>query len=100
MSTGTIIDGEPNVVCKALALKRALIETVSDAGPTAIDPASMALLTQIVDLQFMNKFGQGVTANNPTRINPGSARTGNFYTAKVEEHLADIDRRLKALGGS
>jgi hypothetical protein len=100
MSIGTTIDSEPNVAATALALKRALIETVSDAGLTAIDAQTMALLAFTVDLPFMQKFGGGVTSHNTTRTTPGSPRTGNFYTAKIEEHLADIDRRIKALGGT
>jgi len=100
MSIGTIIDSQPNTACTVLALKRALIETVSDAGLTAIDPQTMALLALQVDLPFMNKFGGGVTSHNTTRTTPASARVQNFQVAKVEEHLADIDRRLKALGGS
>jgi hypothetical protein len=100
MSVGSTIDAEPNAVCKALALKRALIETVADAGATAFDPVSMALLTQAIDLNHMNKFGGGVTGHNTTRTAAGSARVQNFQVAKVEEHLADIDRQLKALGGS
>jgi len=100
MSIGTVIDAQPNTACTVLALKRALIETVADAGLKAIDDQSMALLTQIVDLAFMGKFGGNVTSHNTTRTTPGSARVQNFQVAKVEEHLADIDRRLKALGGS
>lgn len=100
MSVGSIIDGEPNAVCQALALKRALIETVSDAGATAFDAKSLALVTQVIDLNHMNKFGGGVTSHNTTRTAPGSTRVQNFQVAQVEEHLAAIDRQLKALGGS
>lgn len=100
MSVGSIIDGEPNVACQALALKRALIETVSDAGIKNIDAKTLALLVQPVNLEHMMKFGGGVTSHNSTRVNAGSARVQNFEVAAVENHLADIDRQLKALGGS
>lgn len=100
MSVGSIIDAEPTAATKALALKRALIETVADAGASGIDPQTMALLTAQIDLLHMNKFGGGVTGHNTTRTTPASARVNNFAVAKVEEHLADIDRRLTALGGS
>ena len=100
MSIGTTIDGEPNVACQALALKRALIETVSDAGLKNIDDTTMALLNKQIDLVHMFKFGGGVTSHNGTRTNAGSARVGNFAVADVENHLAAIDLQLKKLGGS
>lgn len=100
MSIGSIIDAEPNVAAKCLAIKRALIETVSDAGTKNIDAKTLALINKNVNLDLMLKFGGGVTAHNATRTIPGSARVGNFEVAKVEEYLADIDRQLTALGGS
>jgi len=100
MSIGSVIDGEPNVACQALALKRALIETVSDAGLANIDSKTMDLLMKQIDLRHMFKFGGGVTSHNTTRTNPGSARVANFVVQDTENHLADIDRQLKALGGS
>lgn len=100
MSIGSIIDGEPNVAAQVLALKRALIETVSDAGVKNIDAKTLALLVQPVNLEHMLKFGGGVTSHNTTRITTASARVSNFEVAQVENHLAAIDTQLKALGGS
>src|SRR3954469_21950130 len=100
MSVGSIIDAEPNPACQALALKQALIETIADASLKAIDDGTMALLVKPVNLQHMNKFGGGTTSHNATRTNAGSARVGNFEVQAVENHLADIDRQLKKLGGS
>ncbi len=100
MSVGSTIDGEPNVAAKALAIKRALVETVSDAGAGAIDDTTMALLNQPVDLLHMYKFGGGVTVHNTTRTTLASSRVGNFVAAQVENHLAAIDVRIKQLGGT
>jgi len=100
MSIGTTIDGEPTNATKALALKRALVETVADAGIGAIDDTTMALLNVPVDLLHMYKFGAGTTAHNTTRTTLASSRVGNFVAAQVETHLAAIDNRLKQLGGS
>ncbi len=100
MSVGSTIDGEPNVAAKALALKRALVEVVSDAGSGTIDDVTMALLNTHVDLLHMYKFGGGVTAHNTTRTTLASSRVGNFVAAQVENHLASIDLRIKQLGGS
>lgn len=100
MTIGSIIDAEPNAVCQALALKRALIETVSDAGAGAFDAKTLRLLRKEIDLEFMNNFGGGVTAHKTNRLTPGSTRVQNFNVARVEEYLADIDRQLLALGGS
>lgn len=99
-TTGQVIDGEPNVACQALALKRALVQLVADAGMTAIDQPTMDLLNKPVDLAYMQKFGGGTTAHATARATQASARVGNFAVAQVESHLAAIDARLKALGGS
>ena len=100
MSTGSIIDGEPNTACQALALKRALVQLVADAGMAAIDATTMALINAPIDYAFMQKFGGGTTAHAATRATQASARVGNFAAAQVESHLADIDKRLMQLGGS
>lgn len=100
MSDGTVIDGEPNVAAKCLALKRALVQNVADAAYKSIDDATMALLMVPVDLNHMYKFGGGTTAHATTRGTQASARVGNFAAAQVESHLAEIDSRLKVLGGS
>ncbi|SRR6266699_1738944 len=100
MSIGSVIDGQPNVAARALALKRALVETVADAGAGTIDDATMALLTSYVDLLHMYKFGGGTTAHNVTRTTTATSRVGNFVAAQTETHLASIDVRLKQLGGS
>lgn len=100
MSTGSVIDGEPSVAAKALALKRALVETVADAGINGIDNVTMALLNTPVDLLLMYQFGGGTTAHNTTRGSLASSRVANFAAAQVETHLAAIDTRIKQLGGS
>src|SRR5690242_20155764 len=100
MSIGTTIDGEPNVACQALALKRALVQLVSDAGLSAIAGKTMVLLQIPVDYSHMQKYGGGVTAHAATRTQPGSQRVQIFSVSVVENHLADIDNQLKALGGS
>lgn len=100
MSVGSIIDGEPNTAARALALKRALVEVVSDAGSGAIDDTTMALLNTPVDLLHMYKFGGGTTVHNTTRTTLASSRVGNFVAAQYESHLAAIDVRIKQLGGS
>lgn len=100
MSIGTVIDGESTTEQKCLALKRALIETVADAGPANISPKTLALLLVPVDLNFMLQFGGGTTARNGKRTQAGSSRSGNSHVAMIENHLADIDKQLVALGGS
>jgi hypothetical protein len=100
VSIGTVIDGEPNVATQALALKRALVEIVADAGMAAIDTTTMALLNQHVDLAYMQKFGGGVAIDKGQRATVASARVGNFAAAQVETYLAAIDAQLKKLGGT
>lgn len=100
MSVGSVIDGEPNIAAQALAIKRALVQVIADAPYKSIDDATMALLQVPVDLNHMYKFGGGTTAHAPTRGTLATARVGNFVAAQYESHLADIDARLKALGGS
>jgi hypothetical protein len=97
---GQTIDAEPSIAAQCLAIKRALVETVADAGLKAIDDQTLALLMVPVDLAFLQKFGGGITAHNTTRTNPASPRVGNFNVARVEEHLAAIDRQLIKLGGT
>lgn len=100
MSVGTVVDGESTTEQKILALKRALIETVADCGPANISTKSLQLLLVPVDLNFVLQFGGGTTARNGKRTQAGSARSGNSVMAIVENHLADIDKQLVALGGS
>lgn len=100
MSDGTTIDGEPNTAAKALAIKRALIQTVADAAQGSIDNTTMALLNTPVDLLHMYRYGGGTTAHAATRGQQASARVGNFNVAQVESHLADIDKQIIKLGGT
>jgi hypothetical protein len=100
MSIGTTIDAEPNPAAQALALKRALVELIADATPAAIDATTLDLLMKPVDLRHMLKFGGGTTSHNTTRTQAASLRVANFNVAQVENHLADIDKRIKALGGA
>jgi len=100
MSDGTVIDGEPNVAAKCLALKRALIQNVADAAQGSIDGATMDLLQLPVDLLHMYHFGGGTTAHATTRQTVASSRVANFNVAQVESYLAAIDAKITKLGGT